>query len=164
MFDKLKETLGIKEKTNTILAPIEGYACSLKEVKDPTFSQEILGKGIAIKPAKGRVVSPVNGIVALVFETKHAISITRDSGEEILIHIGLDTVDLKGKYFTAHVKEGDKVKAGDLLVEFDLEKIKEAGYDVTTPVVICNSNEYKEVNAIANKEVKELDKIINIKK
>jgi len=73
-------------------------------------------------------------------------------------------VDLKGKYFTAHVKEGDKVKAGDLLVEFDLEKIKEAGYDVTTPVVICNSNEYKEVNAIANKEVKELDKIINIKK
>jgi PTS system beta-glucosides-specific IIC component len=164
MFDKLKETLGIKEKTNTILAPIEGYACSLKEVKDPTFSQEILGKGIAIKPAKGRVVSPVNGIVALVFETKHAISITRDSGEEILIHIGLDTVDLKGKYFTAHVKEGDKVKAGDLLVEFDLEKIKEAGYDVTTPVVICNSNEYREVNAIVNKEVKELDKIINIKK
>ncbi|WP_313127915.1 PTS sugar transporter subunit IIA [Anaerocolumna sp.] len=164
MFDKLKETLGIKEKTNTILAPVEGYACSLKEVNDPTFNQEILGKGIAIKPAKGRVVSPVNGTVTLVFETKHAISITRDSGEEILIHIGLDTVDLKGKYFTAHVKEGDKVKAGDLLVEFDLEKIKEAGYDVTTPVVICNSNEYKEINPIANKEVKELDKIINIKK
>lgn len=164
MFGKLKETLGIKDKKNTILAPIEGYACPLSEVNDPTFGQEILGKGIAIKPAKGRVVSPADGTVALVFETKHAVSIIGNSGEEILIHIGLDTVNLKGKYFITHVKAGDKVKAGDLLVEFDIEQIKEAGYDIITPIIICNSGEYKEVNAIASKEVKELDDIINIKK
>jgi PTS system beta-glucosides-specific IIC component len=164
MFGKLKETLGIKDKKNTILAPVKGYACPLSEVSDPTFSQEILGKGIAIKPVKGRIVSPVNGTVTLVFETKHAVSVTGDSGEEILIHIGLDTVNLKGKYFTAHVNEGDKVKAGDLLVEFDLEQIKEAGYDIITPVIICNSGEYKEINTIDSKEVKELEKIIYIKK
>lgn len=164
MFDKLKEALGLKDKISTILAPIEGYACPLREVNDPTFGQEILGKGIAIKPSKGRVVSPIDGTVELVFDTKHAVSITGDSGEEILIHIGIDTVNLKGKYFTTHVKAGDKVKAGDLLVEFDMEQIKESGYDTITPIIICNSGEYKEINAIPSKEVKELDDIINIKK
>ncbi len=163
MLKKLKEKLSKKE--NNIIqigCPIEGEAVSIKEVNDPTFSQEILGKGIAIKPKQGRVVSPVDGEIAMVFETKHALSLATDQGVEILIHIGLDTVNLKGEHFTSYVKAGDKVKAGELLVEFDMEKIKEAGYDTITPMVICNSFNFSEVRENNLGNVKELDSVIEI--
>lgn len=165
MFKKLKEKLGMKENKGILIgSPIEGEAVSIKEVNDPTFSQEILGKGIAIKPSKGRVVAPVDGEIALIFETKHAISLATEQGVEILIHVGLDTVNLKGEHFTAHVKAGDKVKAGDLLVEFDAEKIREAGYDTITPMVICNTADFAEIKESNLGNVKELDSVLEIVK
>ncbi|MEF9990870.1 MAG: PTS glucose transporter subunit IIA [Romboutsia sp.] len=164
MFKKLKEKFVKKEEAMMIGSPIEGEAVSINEVNDPTFASEMLGKGVAIKPAKGRVVAPVSGEITIVFETKHAISIVSETGVEILIHIGLDTVKLKGEYFTTHVKVGDKVEVGDLLLEFDVEKIKEAGYDTITPMVVCNSAEFGNVAAINIGSVKELDTVVEIVK
>ncbi len=152
-----------KEKGIVIGSPIEGEACSLDQVEDATFRERILGEGIAIIPKEGKVVAPVDGTVAVMFETGHAVSLISEQGTEILIHIGLDTVKLKGKYFTPKIKVNDKVKAGDLLLEFDMDKIKEAGYDLITPIVICNTSVYSEVIPYTG-AVKELDKILVIKK
>jgi PTS system beta-glucosides-specific IIC component len=153
----------IESKSETvILAPIEGKAVSLSQVNDITFSEEIMGKGAAIIPSIGKAVAPVNGVISALFETKHAIGITSDDGVEILIHIGLDTVKLGGKHFTAHVKSGDKVKTGDLLVEFDIEAIKKEGYEVITPVLVTNVNDYKDVLSLIDKIVKEKDELIKV--
>ncbi|MGG4418463.1 PTS beta-glucoside transporter subunit IIABC [Bacillus subtilis] len=140
-----------------IHSPIKGEVKALSEVKDGVFSAGIMGKGFAIEPEEGEVVSPVRGSVTTIFKTKHAIGITSDQGAEILIHIGLDTVKLEGQWFTAHVKEGDKVAPGDPLVSFDLEQIKAAGYDVITPVIVTNTDQYsfspvKEIGKVQPKE------------
>jgi len=158
---KKKRTAGT-DKDITILSPIEGEAVSIKEVNDPAFSGEALGKGIGIKPNVGRVVAPIDGKIAVIFGTKHAISIVSKSGAEILIHVGIDTVNLKGKYFKCYVNVDDEVKAGDLLEEFDISKIKEAGYDTISMVTITNTNDYAEVQTISGKYVNELDKIIKL--
>ncbi|WP_419749936.1 glucose PTS transporter subunit IIA [Terrisporobacter petrolearius] len=151
------------ENNSIIVAPIEGNAIYLEEVGDGVFSEGMLGKGVAIEPAVGRAVSPVDGVVSTIFDTKHAVGLTSDNGVEVLIHIGLDTVKLNGKYFTTHVKAGDRVKAGDLLVEFDIEKIKEAGYPTVTPVIVTNTDSYKDVESITKGSVKEKDKLISVK-
>ncbi|HDN2450476.1 TPA: PTS transporter subunit EIIC, partial [Clostridioides difficile] len=143
------------ENVCVIVAPIEGNAISLEEVGDGVFSEGMLGKGVAIEPTIGRAVSPVDGTVSTVFETKHAVGLTSDNGVEVLIHIGLDTVKLNGKHFSTHVKAGDKVKVGDLLVEFDIEKIKEAGYPIVTPIIITNTDSYEDVEVVAKGAVKE---------
>lgn len=156
--------LKFNNKKNVVLSPIEGKIIPICEVSDPTFGKEILGKGVAIQPSKGRVVAPVNGTIALIFHTKHAIILTSEEGTEILIHIGLDTVNLKGEYFNAYVKTDDKVKAGDLLLEFDIDKITEAGYDLISPIVICNTFDYSNIKTITDKNVQELDKIMILKK
>ena len=158
----LKKMFGGKDDKRVILAPVEGKAVSLKEVNDPTFSQEILGKGVAVIPSKGRVVAPADGVVSVFFETKHAVSITADNGAEIIVHVGLDTVNLKGEHYTAYKKQGDKVKAGELLLEFDMEAIKAAGYDVITPVIICNTPDYPNMVCHTGMDVKELDPIIEL--
>jgi PTS system beta-glucosides-specific IIC component len=166
MFNKLKEQLGLgsKDKEILILSPIKGEACSLEEVKDPVFSEKIMGEGLAIKPLAGRVVAPVDGTIGLIIGTKHAVSIVSEQGTEILIHVGLDTVKLNGEFYHAFVNTGDKVKAGDLLLEFDMEQIKAAGYDVITPVVICNTSEYSVITPIIGGMVEELDRVVAIKK
>lgn len=156
--EEVKDELG--ESNSIVLSPIEGKAVSLKQVNDVTFSEEIMGKGAAIIPTVGRAVAPVDGTVSALFETKHAIGLTGDNGVEILIHIGLDTVKLGGKHFTAHVKSGDKVKAGDLLVEFDIEGIKKEGYDVITPVLVTNTHDYKDVLSLIDRDVKEKEELI----
>jgi glucose PTS system EIICBA or EIICB component len=156
-----KEML-FKSKEITIFAPAMGKAIPLEEVGDGVFSSGMLGQGIAIEPSNGRSVSPVKGVISTVFETKHAIGITSDEGVEILIHIGLDTVQLNGKYFTTHVKVGDKVNPGDLLVEFDMENIKAEGYPVVTPVIITNTSDYKQIASIASGSVKEKDNLLKI--
>ena len=145
---------------SVVCAPIEGKAVSLKQVDDATFSEEIMGKGAAIIPAVGRAVAPVDGVVSALFETKHAIGITSDDGVEVLIHIGLDTVKLGGEHFTAHIKAGDKVKKGDLLVEFDIEAIKKAGYDTITPVLVTNAHDYKDVLSFIDRDVKEKEELL----
>lgn len=144
-----------------IQSPIKGKVIDLKEVKDPTFAEEMLGKGVAIEPIEGKVVSPINGVISALFPTKHAIGLISDKGAEILIHIGLDTVKLEGKYFKTHVKVGDKVIIGDLMVEFEIDKIKEAGFETVTPVIITNVDKYKEINKITSGVVKEEANIIS---
>ena len=161
LFDFLKK----KESGNEILgAPIEGEAVESAEISDPTFGMELLGKGMAIKPAVGKVYAPVNGTVTMVFDTKHAISITSEGGAEILIHIGLDTVSLNGAPFTIHVNADDKVKKGDLIAEFDMDAIKAAGLETITPVIICNTDDFKDVVRFIGKMVKPGDDIIELVK
>ena len=162
MFKSLKQMFGAGSTKRQILAPVAGKAVPMSEVNDPTFSQEILGKGVAIIPDEGKVVAPVDGEVVVVFETRHAVSIRTSYGAELIIHIGLDTVNLGGKFYTAHVSPGDRVKAGDLLVEFDLEQIKEAGYDVITPVLVCNTPDFPNMECHTGMEVKALDPIIDL--
>lgn len=132
-------------KQQVLTSPLKGEVKSLAELKDEAFSSGALGKGIAIEPIEGKVVSPVDGVVTTLFPTGHAIGITSNSGVEILIHVGMDTVQLEGKYFTAKVKQGDAVRAGQELVGFDIKAIKAEGYSLTTPVVITNSDKYLDV-------------------
>jgi len=162
MFGSLKKLFGGAEEKKQILSPVAGKVIPMGEVADPTFSQEILGKGVAVVPSEGRFVAPVSGEVVVMFDTKHAVSIKADNGAELIIHIGLDTVNLKGQYYESHVKQGDKVKVGDLLVEVDLEKVKEAGYDVTTPVIICNTPDFPQMVCHTGAEVKALDPVIDL--
>lgn len=134
----------------TIMSPLKGIAVPLSQVDDPTFAEEILGKGIAIEPEDGRVLSPVNGTIRTIFETGHAVGLESDEGAEVLIHVGLDTVNLKGKYFSVKMKDGDKVKVGDCILEFDLEAIRKEGYDVITPIIISNYGNFQSVEAAAS--------------
>lgn len=147
-----------------IMSPLSGEVMMLKEVNDEVFSEGILGKGAAIKPDGGRVVSPVDGVVSQMFETGHAVTLTSNGGTEILIHIGLDTVKLKGLHFVKHANTGDKVRAGDPLVTFDHAAIEAAGYDSITPIIICNSDDYGSLRIATAKHVNELDELIIIKK
>ncbi|MFZ2539565.1 MAG: PTS glucose transporter subunit IIA [Oscillospiraceae bacterium] len=151
-----------KDKSNIIVAPVQGEVVALSEVSDPTFGEEILGKGVAINPTSGTVVSPVDGTIVLMFETGHAVSILSDSGVEVLIHIGLETINLKGQFYKKYVKNGDKVNVGDKLIEFDLNAIKQAGYDIITPIIICNTSDYSEVKTFISKDLQVLDKIIEL--
>lgn len=147
---------------NQVLSPITGTLAALSTVPDETFSQEMMGKGIAIIPDKGRVVSPVSGVVAKAFKTKHAMIIVSDDGAEVLIHVGIDTVKLKGKYFTSHMNEGEHVEAGDLLLEFDLEGIQAEGYNIITPVVITNSTQYTSFGLNESQKIQERDVLLTL--
>ncbi|WGE80877.1 beta-glucoside-specific PTS transporter subunit IIABC [Actinobacillus equuli subsp. haemolyticus] len=130
-----------------LVSPLEGNIQKLTEIADPMFASEALGKGIAIEPTKGELISPVNGTISSVFPTKHAYNIVSDDGLEVLIHIGMDTVQLNGTYFETFVKDGDRIQVGQLLGKFDIENIKAKGYSVVTPVIIANSDEYLDVIA-----------------
>lgn len=153
-----------KENKFVLGAPAKGKAVSLKEVNDPTFAEEMLGKGMAVIPSEGKIYAPADGKVGMVFDTLHAVSLTTDFGAEVLIHVGLDTVKLKGEGFAVHVKVGSHVKKGDLLLEADLEKIKAAGYDVITPMLVCNTDEYASVTGFSGKNVDPGDDAVVIEK
>ncbi|AIQ51970.1 beta-glucoside-specific PTS transporter subunit IIABC [Paenibacillus sp. FSL R7-0331] len=140
-------------KQETVSSPLKGEVIALSDVKDEAFSTGALGKGIAIEPAEGKVFSPVDGVLTSLFASGHAIGITSDHGVDILIHVGKDTVKLKGQHFTPRVKQGDNVKKGDLLMEFDLEAIRAAGYILTTPVIVSNSNNYLDVIETGKKSI-----------
>lgn len=146
----------------SITSPVEGKVIPLTEVKDPTFSQEILGKGAAIIPEKGVVYAPFDGKVDAVFETGHALGLVSEDGVELLVHVGIDTVNLKGKYFTPKKKSGDAMKKGDILLEFDIDKIKADGYDVTTPIIISNTEQFAKVKACEDKVVTKESKLLSV--
>ncbi len=152
----------IKSYDKTVYSPIQGKAIALNSVKDETFAGEFLGKGVAIQPEEGKVVAPFDGKVTVVMDTKHAVGMTSDSGVEILIHVGMDTVQLNGKHYETHVNIGDEVKKGDLLLTFDKEAIVAEGYEITTPVVVTNTADFKQVNGLAEIQVQKGDVIINI--
>ena len=137
----------------TIYAPLQGEAIPLSEVPDPAFSAEILGKGMAIKPKQGLVKSPIEGTVELMFETGHAVALKTADGVEVLIHVGMDTVQLKGRGFETLAKAGDKVKPGDDLIRFDMELIMKEGYQTVTPIVITNSDQYNGMEEVGTGEV-----------
>nr|WP_263323159.1 beta-glucoside-specific PTS transporter subunit IIABC [Neobacillus sp. Marseille-Q6967] len=149
-------------KKEAIVSPLTGVIKPLADVDDPVFSSAAMGKGVAIEPTVGKAVSPVNGIVTIVFPTGHAIGITSDEGAEILIHIGINTVQLEGKYYEPVVKQGDRVSQGDLLVNFDIEKIKEAGYPVTTPVIITNTDRYIDIIDMKKEEVQAEESLLTL--
>lgn len=164
MFKKMKEMFGKESKEITILSPMEGSVVPADQINDPTFKEQLLGPTIGIKPAGNRVVAPLSGSINSIFETGHALTIISDSGVELIIHIGLDTVQLKGRFFKIHAKDGDKIKPGDLLVEFDKDEIIKAGYDVITPIIICNAAMFSDIEMFTGKDAKEQDEIIRLKK
>jgi len=147
----LKRDSGTAEK-DLVASPLIGEMIPLAEVPDEAFATGALGKGIAIRPTVGEVYAPANATVTFLFPTNHAIGLTTENGTEILIHIGMDTVQLEGKGFTSHVKQGDKVTAGQLLLEFDIAYIQQAGYDIITPIIVTNTKDYMDV--ITTKEAK----------
>lgn len=152
----------ITSENKVVYSPIKGKVIPLNTVKDATFAGEYLGKGIAIQPEQGRVVAPFDGKVTVVMDTKHAIGITSNNGIEILIHVGMDTVQLNGKYYQTHVKVDDEVKKGDLLLTFEKENIIAEGYEITTPVVITNTADFKQINVLTDKQAEEGDEVITI--
>ncbi len=149
-------------KQITLAAHLNGTVVPLAEVDDEVFSTGVLGEGIAIEPDEGKLYAPCDGKIDTVFDTKHAVNIVSEDGCEILLHIGINTVKLEGKPFTVHVNEGDSVKKGDLLVSFDIRQIKDAGYKTTTPMIICNSDDYSKFDVTASGKIKAGNDIIKI--
>ena len=148
---KEKKTL---VETIELASPLSGSVIALTEVDDKVFASGVLGEGAAIIPSEGKVYAPADGTISAVIDTRHAVGITTDTGAEVLIHVGLDTVGLKGEGFTLHCKEGDHVVKGTLLLEFDMEMIKEAGLSLTTPVLVSNMNDFVSLKVCENKQIK----------
>lgn len=146
----------------TLTSPVNGTQIPLAEVADETFASEMLGATVAVEPADGKIVAPCDGEVSNIFETGHAVCITTEAGGELLLHIGIDTVKMDGKGFTKKVSDGDKVHAGDILVEADLEEIKNAGYQTTTMMILTNTDEFGNVTKAEPAEVKTTSKVMTL--
>jgi len=163
-----EKIFGAKKDGNKILekeiltSPLIGEVMALEEVPDEAFSSGVVGKGVAILPSEGKVIAPADGTVMTIFPTGHALGLITDKGTEILIHIGIDTVKLNGQYFQAKVKQGDTVKRGQVLVEFDLEKIKAAGYPVITPVLITNFQQYLDIIVTEKTKINYQENLITV--
>lgn len=151
-----------KSGTITICSPATGKLIPISNVNDPTFAQEIMGRGAAVIPEENTIVSPINGKVQMVFETKHAIGFLSDEGAEVLVHVGLDTVNLNGQYFEALVKDGEDVQVGTPVLKVDLNGIKKAGYEIVTPVIVTNSADYADVIVGGEREIKKAESIMKV--
>ena len=143
-----------KDNEHVLGAPAKGKAVPMKAVNDPTFNSGILGEGVAVIPSEGKIYAPEDGTVGMLFETLHAVSLTTEYGAEILIHVGIDTVDMNGDGFELFVKEGDRVKTGDPLISFTPEKIKAAGHPMTTAFLITDNGSASDVRFISNQDAK----------
>ncbi|WP_375152525.1 PTS sugar transporter subunit IIA [Enterococcus mundtii] len=146
-----------------IVAPVSGELISLQAVNDPVFSQEMMGKGIAIRPTEGLLFAPADGELTVVYESKHAYGLKTDAGGEILIHIGIDTVELNGQGFSTEFQVGDKVKKGQLLGRFDQQKLKQAGYDDTVMVIITNSLSYESITLVTEGTVDSKERLLMLR-
>lgn len=158
------DTSAVKKTLEDVVvgAHMNGIAMKMSAVADEAFASGALGEGVAIEPSEGKLYAPVDATIEAVFDSKHAISLTTEKGAEILLHIGIDTIKLGGKHFTPHVEEGQKVRKGDLLISFDMEAIKAAGYPLTTPMAVCNSEDYASVKALVTGPVKVGEDILKI--
>lgn len=157
------EEIAVNNEISVLISSsLAGKANPMKAVPEDTFAAEVLGKGMAVLPDEGKVVSPCEAEVAALFDTKHAIGLTTKDGVELLIHVGINTVELGGKYYKAHLAEGDKVEPGQLLVTFDIAEIQNAGYNVTTPVIVTNSDDYKIVEGVASGTVKIMESFVKV--
>lgn len=149
---------------NKILSPLTGNAIALENVPDPTFANGILGLGIAIEPSDGKIIAPADGTIGTLFDTHHAVGLNLDNGVELLIHIGINTVELNGEGYTAHVSEGERVKKGQLLITFDKQLIASKGYNIVTPIIVTNSDDYSDIKQIASGNITYDDTILELKK
>lgn len=147
-------------KAQEIGAPLTGKTIPLNQVKDDTFATGVLGRGVAIEPTEGKVYAPFDGKIETVPDSRHALGLCSDAGVELLIHIGLETVRLEGKHFTCHVTEGQRIRKGELLLEFDLKAIRAEGFDTVTPVIVTNADDYAEILPVEGKNVKAQDTVI----
>lgn len=168
--EKQNQTENIDVPTDTkplvnkieLLSPLDGEIVPLENVNDPTFSEKIVGEGIAVIPTEGKVYAPSDATVTVFMDTQHAIGLVTDTGIEILIHVGLETVNLKGKHYTAKVKKDDKVKKGDILLEFDIDAIKNEGYEIITPVIVLNTSDYASIKPVDKTTTKHGDVLLTI--
>lgn len=160
MFTNFFKSFGVGSRTGVLLSPLSGYAIPLSDVQDQAFAKGLLGQGLAIVPTGNRVVAPADGKIESIFPTGHAVAMHTVDGFDILIHIGMDTVKLDGRHFKVNASLGDTVQKGDVLIEFDREAIAAEGYDVTVPVLICNSAEYVSIKGCEGIKVEELDKLM----
>lgn len=161
---KIEKKAAKKETQPTDLySPLNGQIVPLDQVEDEAFSAKVLGEGVAVEPSEGKLYAPCDGKVEMVFDTKHAVSLVSASGCEILLHIGIDTVKLNGKYFTAHVSGGQEVRKGDLLISFDMKGIQSAGYKTTTPMIVCNTEQYTSVKVTASGRISAGQKVLEVR-
>ena len=160
--EETKEVKSTKLEKEIVVSPIKGEVLNLSDIEDAAFASGVLGQGVAIVPSDGKVVAPVDGVVTTLFPSLHAIGILSDDGVEVLIHIGLNTVQLEGRGFEAYIKTGDRIKKGQTILNFDIDVIKEAGYSVVTPVVITNSSQFLDVVQTESKDVELEDNLITI--
>lgn len=160
--DKQENTEKKHGKKTTLCAHLSGDIIPLEDIEDEAFSQKVLGDGIAIEPTEGKLYSPCDGKVDMVFETKHAINLVSDDGCEILLHIGIDTVKLLGKHFKAHVSDGQRIRKGDLLITFNIKEIRRAGFKTVTPMIVCNSDEYEKFNTLLSGKVSVGDDVLEV--
>ena len=144
-------------------AHMNGTVVPMSEVQDEAFSTCVLGEGVAIEPAEGKLYAPADAVIDNLFDTHHAIGLVTEDGVELLLHIGINTVELKGQHFQAHVQVGQKVKKGDLLISFDMEAIKAAGYLLTTPMIVCNTDDYQSVAPTATGTIKAGASLLEVK-
>ncbi len=167
LFDKLKQLVSDDQKDSgyiDIIAPISGEIVNIEDVPDVVFAEKIVGDGIAIKPAGNKMVAPVDGVIGKIFETNHAFSIESDTGIELFVHFGIDTVELKGEGFKRIAEEGQKVKVGDTVIEFDLPILEEKARSVLTPVIISNPDEMKELVKLSGTVVVGETPVIRVKR
>lgn len=151
-----------EENDNSIYAPIKGNVIARDQIPDPTFASGMLGEGVGIEPAMGEVVAPFDGTVAIVMDSKHAVAVVGNNGMELLIHVGIDTVNMNGDGFKVFAEAGQKVYKGQKLLEFDIEKIKKAGYSPVTAVLVSNSADYPEFKVVKTGKIEKLEKIITV--
>ncbi|SFN63836.1 PTS glucose transporter subunit IIA [Xenorhabdus japonica] len=167
LLDKLKSLVSDDKKNSgsiEIIAPLSGEIVNIEDVPDVVFAEKIVGDGIAIKPTGNKIVAPVDGTIGKIFETNHAFSIESDSGIELFVHFGIDTVELKGKGFKRIAEEGQRVQKGDLVLEFDLAFLEERAKSTLTPVVISNMDEIKELTKVSGSVIVGESVIMRIKK
>jgi len=155
-----KEELQESAKEVIVASPIQGQLVPMTEVNDEVFSSEALGKGVAVKPEVGEVRAPSNGVISTLFPTGHAVGMTTDEGVEVLIHIGLDTVELEGKYYEVFVEQEQRVNAGDLLVKFDKDGVESENYDTITPIVITNSGDFQTIDITEDTQIEPGDYLL----
>ena len=163
MFSSLFQSFGLHSRSSVLLSPLAGKVIPLSDVHDQMFAKGLLGQGVAIEPSGGKVVAPSDAKVEAIFPTGHAVALHTNDGMDVLIHIGLDTEKLEGKHFKVHAAVGDAVKRGDVLIEFDRDAIAAEGYDVTAPILICNSVEFASIKGKVGDTVSELDPLVTAK-
>lgn len=160
--EETKEVKSTKLEKEVVVSPIKGKVLNLSDIEDAAFSSGVLGQGVAIIPSDGKVVAPVNGVVTTLFPSLHAIGILSDEGVEVLIHIGLNTVQLEGRGFESCIKQGDRITKGQAILKFDIDVIKEAGYSVVTPIVVTNSSQFLDVVQTESKNIELEDNLITV--